>query len=123
MDLSQLSEKEAPKAWIPFGDDEVLISYISRQDLKKLLKKAKRSTFISHQKVEKVDDELADQLLGEAVVKDWKGFTMKKKSYPCTPENIAFLMLNWSSFSAFVNQACTDLQLFAEKEKEEVEKN
>lgn len=123
MDLTQLSKKEAPRVWIPFGDDEVLISYISRKDLKELLKQAKRTTFVGHRKVETVDDELADKLLGAAVVKDWKGFTMKKKTYPCTEKNIEFLMLNWSSFSVFVNQACTDLQLFAEIEKEEIEKN
>lgn len=123
MDLSQLSKKEAPRVWMPFGGDEVLISYISRKDLKKLLKQAKRSTFVGNRKVETVDDELADKLLGAAVVKDWKGFTMKKKTYPCSQENIEFLMLNWSSFAVFVNQSCIDLQLFAEIEKEEIEKN
>ncbi len=111
------------EAWIPFGEDEVLIRYISRDELKEIAKKAKKVSFVNHQKVEEFDDIKADMLLGRAVVRDWKGFTMKGEPFPCTPENIDFLMRKWNAFARFVNEASVDLSLFMQEEKDKSAKN
>lgn len=76
MDISAL-KKDALQVWVPFSEDtEVLIQYISREELQKIYTKAKRITYKNHQKAEEFDSVEADKLLGRAAVKDWKGFTM-----------------------------------------------
>ena len=117
MDLGGL-KKDSFEAWVPFGDDgRVLIRYTSREELKKIGKKATRITYKNHQKVEEMDDVLADILLGQACVKDWEGFTMDGKPFPCTPENIEFVMTRWSAFGRFINDICSDFDELARAEK------
>jgi len=117
------SQDNGLEVWVPFGDDEVLIRYISRDELKKIARQSKKTSFVSHQKIEEFDDITADILLGRAVVKDWKGFTMNGEPMPCTPENIDFLMTKWNSFAKFVNETCVDLEFLIQHEKDKTTKN
>lgn len=125
MDFESLkkSQDTGLEVWVPFGEDEVLIKYISRDELKEIARRAKKTSFINHQKVEEFDDVRADILLGRAAVKDWKGFTMAGETFPCTPENIDFLMTKWNSFAKFVNDTCVDLEFLVQQEKDKTIKN
>lgn len=126
MDFEKLKEAsdEGLEVWVKFGDDaEVLVRYISREELKNIIKKARKVLYDRHQKTEEYDDTKGDILLGIAAVKDWKGFTMKGEMFPCTPENIEFLMRKWNAFAKFVNDTCTDLELLIQQEKEKTIKN
>jgi hypothetical protein len=129
MDLSGL-KNDALAAWIPFDDDtEVLISYVSREDLRQLRRQAASVRFVKHRKTETTDPGEADRLLGRAAVKDWRalpgrpGFTMGGARYPYSPENCDFLMAKYNEFANFVNERAIGFSNFVEEEKEEETKN
>ena len=107
MELSGLRNDELT-AWIPFDDDtEVLISYVSREELRQLKRKATSTKFIRHQKSEETDPKEADRLLGRKAVKNWRalpcriGFTMSGEPFPYSPENCDFLMERFNGVRQF----------------------
>lgn len=123
MELGKLQQNDF-EAWVPFGDDaEVLIRYVSRDELKAIARKSKKISFLNHQKTEEFDDLKADISLGRAAVKDWKGFTMNGEPLPCTPENIDLLMTKWNAFAKFVNETCIDFEMLMQQEKDKTVKN
>jgi len=129
MEISGLKSEEL-SAWIQFDDDtEVLISYVSRQDLRALNKKATVTAYARHQKTKEYDPKTADMLLGRSAVKDWRalpgrpGFTMKGEPYPYSQENCDFLMENYNEFANFVNEQAIEFSNFVEEEKAEEEGN
>ena len=123
MELEGLT-KDSFEAWVPFGEDgKVLSRYISREDLKQIGKKAKTVSYKNHQKVEELDDVKADILLGRACVRDWEGFTMSGQPFPCTPENIDFVMTKWSAFGRFINEICADFDELVRAERDAAIKN
>ena len=112
------------QVWVPFGDEsEILIKHIPRDELQRLYQRTKKFKFVNHQKIEEFDSVEADKLLGRAVVKDWKGFTMCGEPFPCIPENIDTLMTKWNAFARFVNDTCLDLEFLMQQEKEKLKKN
>lgn len=123
MELQGL-QKDSFEAWVPFGEDgKVLIRYVSREELKKIGKKATSVGYKNHQKVEEIDDVKADILLGRACVRDWEGFTMNGEPFPCTPDHIDFVMTKWSAFGRFINDICSDFDELVRSEKAATIKN
>ena len=125
MDISKLTNNDPVQVWVPFGEDtEVLIQYVSREELRAIYRKSKETAFVKHQKVETVNDGKADILLGRAAVKGWRprpgksGFTAKGEEFPYTPENCDLLMTRWTDFALFVNDICTDLNALTDADKE-----
>ncbi len=124
MDISSLTNGKPLQVWLPFGDDsEVLIEYVSREDLLRLNEKARTTSYRNGQKTEFFDPVLADKLLGRRVVKNWKGFVDHGNEFPCTPENTDILMAKWNEFARFVNESCVSLETLVAKEKELISKN
>lgn len=123
MDITVL-KKDSLEVWVPFGDDaEVLVRYVCREELQKISKKARKTTYQNHQKVEEFDPLEADKLLGRAAIKDWKGFTQDGEPFPCTPDNIDLMMTKWNAFAKFVNDVCVDIEALVKQEQEKVSKN
>ena len=129
MDISGLKQ-ETLTAWIPFDDDtEVLIAYVSREDLREIGKAATVTRFVKHHKSDTFDQAEADRLLGRKAVRDWRflpgrpGFTDQGAPFPYSAENCDLLMSRFNEFSNFVNAACIDFSRFIEEERETDEKN
>ena len=121
MEIGALTKSEPLQAWLPYDEDtEILIQYVPRDVLQGIYKKAMQNVY---------KPELADRLLSERAVKDWrksengKGFTLDGQPYPFSAENAAFLMTRWNEFSRFVNDACINLDLLVRQEKATVAKN
>ena len=114
------------KTWVEFLDTEVLLEFLSVDELDAIRKNNTTYTFQSSRgqsgKIEKTDSEGLVLELGEKAVKDWKGITLEGKPLPFTPENRDLLMTKWPQFSSFVAEASTDIAVFAEKERESDEK-
>src|SRR5208283_2459436 len=105
MEVGGIFETEF-KAWVPFGEDaEVLIKYISRDQLLAINKKCRRMIYVNHQRMEELDAEKANQMLGSEVVMDWKGFKRRGEDLPFNAENLEYMM-RWGDFSRFVNETC-----------------
>ena len=129
MDIGKLTQ-ETFQAWVPFDDDtEVLFEYVPRDELQKLSRKATKTSFVRHQRIEEIDATEADILLGRRAVKDWRpllgktGFTIKDEPFLYSPEHCDLFMTKWNAFARFVNETCVDLELLMEKEQEQIRKN
>ncbi|MBI5410174.1 MAG: hypothetical protein HZA14_12490 [Nitrospirae bacterium] len=109
--------------WIQFDvDTEILIKLITKAELRKINQKAAKKAKFTEQNV----NDVADNLLGQAVVKGWRkikdhehpGITVDKKPLPFTPENIDMLMTGSIKFSRFVNEACINEDEFIDDGEE-----
>ncbi|MHA1302717.1 MAG: hypothetical protein ACTSPI_03335 [Candidatus Heimdallarchaeaceae archaeon] len=76
------------------------------------------------QKVEKLNEDLRNELLWDEMISDWKGIYVEgtNEEWPCTKDNKILLMLNDMEFSSFVQSACLNINDYKiEKEEEDFE--
>lgn len=106
---------------------KVKLSFLSRETLLNIRKKATKTTFKNRQTSEELNDELFLQLYAQNAIKGWKGLKMSdletlvpvdisgqdpEDELEYTEENALFLMKNSSNFDAFVSETVTDLGNF-----------
>lgn len=112
---------------------KINVSFLSRETLINIRKKATRQTFKNRQASEELDDDLFLQLYVQASVKGWSGFKLKyldqlapvdltgqdmENELEYTEENALFLMKSSTNFDAFISETVTDLGNFPQsKEK------
>lgn len=123
-----VSHKEAEFEFPGFPDFKVTVSYLSRDTVQKLRKKATSVTYKNRQPIETVDDELFLKLYSEACVKGWTGLkweyvqnlvpiditsiTDMNEELEFSPENALDLMKNSVNFDQFISETVTDLGNF-----------
>ncbi len=122
MDIGVLRQDDF-LVWMPFQDAEVLVRYISAEEVEGILRRAKTMRWEKHRKVERLDLAEANRLLGRAAVRGWRGITMDGAEYPYSEEHCDFLMRRWLDFAEFVSTACTDLQALVAEEQKRRSKN
>lgn len=108
----------APQKWFPFdADTEVLVEYVDKETLSKLIKQANEVS----QKVKTPQGVAYDMFLGKKAVIGWRksddhghpGFILPNGSaLPFTAENRNMLMTRYREFSEFVFQKSTTASLF-----------
>lgn len=106
---------------------KVNVSFLSRETLVNIRKKATKTTFKNRQPQEELNDELFLQLYVQAAVKGWSGLKLsyleelapvdlsgqdKDAELEYTEENALFLMKSSANFDAFVSEIVTDLGNF-----------
>jgi hypothetical protein len=106
---------------------KVNVSFLSRETLVSIRKKATKQTFKNRQPVEELNDDLFLQLYVQAAVKGWKGlkFSYLEQLAPVdvsaqkpdeeldfSEENALFLMKSSVNFDAFISDMVTDLGNF-----------
>lgn len=106
---------------------KVSVSFLSRETLVGIRKKATKTSFKNRQAVEEVNDELFLQLYVQASIKGWKGLTLAyleqlapvdlsgqdgDAELEFSEENALFLMKSSANFDAFVSETVTDLGNF-----------
>ena len=106
---------------------KVNLSFLSRETLVGIRKKATKITFKNRQPTEELDDELFLELYVKASVKGWKGFKLSyleqlapvdltgqdlAAELEFTEENALFLMKSSSNFDSWVSEQVTDLGNF-----------
>lgn len=111
-------------------DFKINVSFLSRETLVGIRKKATKTTFKSsnRQVQEELDDKLFLQLYVEASVKGWSGFKLSylEQLAPVdltgqdmgaelefSQENALFLMQSSSAFDSFISETVTDLSNFS----------
>jgi hypothetical protein len=110
-----------------FTEFKVKLSFLSRETLVSIRKKATKTTFKNRQPTEELNDELFLQLYVQAAVKGWSGFKLSyleqlapvdlegqdmNSELAFTEENALFLMKNSSNFDAWVSEQVTELGNF-----------
>jgi hypothetical protein len=106
---------------------KVNVSFLSRETLVNIRKKATKTTFKNRQPQEELNDELFLQLYVQAAVKGWSGLKLsyleelapvdltgqdKDDELEFTDENALFLMKSSANFDAFISEIVTDLGNF-----------
>ena len=116
-----------------FPDFKIDVSFLSRETLVNIRKKATKTTFKNRQSTDEVNDDLFLQLYVQASIKGWSGLKLSyleqlapvdlsgqnlDDELAFTEENALFLMKSSTNFDAFVSETVTDLGNFqANKEK------
>jgi hypothetical protein len=105
----------------------VTVSFLSRETLIAIRKKATKTTFKNRQPVEELNDEVFLQLYVKESVKGWSGLKLSyleqlapvdltgqnpEAELDFSDENALFLMKNSSNFDAFISEMVTDLGNF-----------
>lgn len=106
---------------------KINVSFLSRETLVNIRKKATKTTFKNRQPQEELNDELFLQLYVQAAVKGWTGLKLsyleelapvdlsgqdKNEELEFTEENALFLMKSSANFDAFISEIVTDLGNF-----------
>lgn len=106
----------------------VSLSFLSRETLQAIRKKATKTTFKKHQPVESLDDDLFLELYVKAAIKGWKGLTLSylqnlapvelagmdlTQELEYSEENALYLMKNSGQFDSFVSDVVSDLGNFS----------
>jgi len=104
---------------VPFIEDsEVVLRYVSAEELQQIAKKATTVTWDrKNEPKEELDPIQIQVLMGRAAVRGWKGLTMEGEEFPYSPENCDLLMRKWTEFARFVSETCMDLQRLQEEER------
>lgn len=123
MDIAGLKQDDY-EVWMRFQDAEVLVRYVSADEIRDINNKATRRSWDGkHQPVSALDTALVHKMLGRASVRGWCGITLEGAEFPYTPENCDFLMERWTEFIQFVQWACSDLAVLVAAQQETAAKN
>jgi hypothetical protein len=110
-----------------FSGFKVQLSFLSRETLMNIRKKATKIVFKNRQPIEELNDDLFLQLYVEASIKGWTGFKLEyleqiapvdisgqdvDAELEFTNENALFLMKASSNFDAWVSEQVTELGNF-----------
>jgi hypothetical protein len=107
---------------------EVTISFLSRETLQSIRKKATKTSFKNRQPVEELNDDLFLQLYAENSIKGWKGLKLKyleqlapvdignsdpESELDFSNDDALALMKSSSNFDSFISEQVTDLGNFS----------
>lgn len=106
----------------------ISISFLSRESLQNIRKKATKTNFNRGKTTEEINDELFLKLYVEASIKGWKGLTLEylaqlapvelgdansAEEIAYSPDEALALMKASSSFDSFISEQVTDLGNFS----------
>lgn len=109
-------------------DFKINLSFLSRETLQQIRKKATKTSFKNRQPVEELNDELFLELYVKATVKGWSGLKLAyleqlapvdltgqdlEAVLEYSEENALYLMKNSTNFDSFVSEQVTDLGNFS----------
>lgn len=105
------------------------VSFLSRETLQTIRKKATKTTFKNRQPIEEVNDELFLELYVAACLRGWNGLKFKyleqlapidasnvdpEQELPYSAEDALALMKSSGNFDAFISETVTDLANFSQ---------
>ncbi len=119
--------KEVDVEFPGMPDFKLSLSFLSREELMKIRKKATRTEYKNRQPVETLNDDLFLQLYVDACIKGWEGlkFSYLEQLAPVdvsaqkpddtlgyTRENALYLMKASANFDSFISETVTELANF-----------
>lgn len=109
-------------------DFKIQVSFLSRETLQNIRKKATKTSFKNRQPVDELNDELFLELYVKSAVKGWSGLKLKyleqlapvdltgqdlDAELEYSEENALYLMKNSANFDSFISEQVTDLGNFS----------
>lgn len=120
--------KEVEVEYPGIPDFKIQVSFLSREVLQAIRKKATKTSFKNRQPIDELNDELFLELYVKACIKGWKGLTLEaleslapvdisgqdgKAELAYSEENALYLMKNSADFDSFISEQVTDLGNFS----------
>lgn len=111
--------------WFDYEEgSRIKIAYTSNpKAVAKTVEISKRHGGQEEAKKPEILEQIIKEVIAEALVLDWQGFTKNGKHFPCTPENVRYVLDNSIEFTRFVNIKSGELRGFRIAEKAAEEKN
>lgn len=125
MDIRRLRNNDL-KVWLPLLDEaEVLVRHIPQREYDEILARCRAVRFNpkTHRREEEIDDAKFRSELARAAVCDWRNLVDGDEPYPCTAENIDYLVQECTEFRLLVMDAPLSLEKMLAAEKETATKN
>ena len=125
MDISRIKNKDL-KVWLPMMDGvEVQCRHLPRGEFSALRQQAVKISYDprTKEKIEKLDDRKLESAMARAMVIDWRGITDGDQEWPCTPENIDYLMTECVEFRTLILETPLSLEKMLAAEQAAAEKN
>lgn len=109
-------------------DFKIQVSFLSRETLQSIRKKATKTSFKNRQPVDELNDELFLELYVKSAVKGWSGLKLRyleqlapvdltgqdmDAELEYSEENALYLMKNSANFDSFISEQVTDLGNFS----------
>lgn len=106
----------------------IQVSFLSRETLQNIRKKATKTTFKNRQPIEELNDDLFLELYVKGSIKGWSGLKMRyleqlapvdvsdqdpESELEYTEENALYLMKSSVNFDSFISEQVTDLGNFS----------
>ena len=107
---------------------EINVSFLSRETLQNIRKKATKTTFKNRQPIEELNDDLFLELYVRGCIKGWSGLKLKyleqlapvnvgdedpEAELDYSEENALYLMKSSTNFDSFISEKVTDLGNFS----------
>lgn len=107
---------------------EIQVSFLSRETLQNIRKKATKTTFKNRQPIEELNDDLFLELYVKGSIKGWTGLKFKyleqlapvdladqdpDQELEYSEENALYLMKSSNNFDSFISEKVTDLGNFS----------
>lgn len=107
---------------------EIQVSFLSRETLQTIRKKATKTTFKNRQPIEELNDDLFLELYVRESIKGWTGLKFKyleqlapvdladqdlEQELEYSEENALYLMKSSTNFDSFISEKVTDLGNFS----------
>ncbi len=127
MDISKL--RNGFQVWVEgFAGDSatrILVRHINQDEFEIIVKGATEHTIDlkNHQRVGRLNEDKYHELLVDAAVVDWEGFSDSGAPFPCTPENRRWLMKVSTDFRSMVKDVPLTLEKALALEKDDQIKN
>lgn len=125
MDIGKLKSNSL-RVWLPLIEGaDVLCRHLSQSVFDAITRDCKTVKFapLTGAKTEEMDEVKFRSLLARAVVIDWRGLEEDGQPWPCTPENIDYLMEECTEFRLLVRGAPLSLEKMLAIEREAAAKN
>ena len=106
----------------------IQVSFLSRETLQQIRKKATKTSFKNRQPIEEINDDVFIDLYVKAAIKGWSGLKLKyleqlapvdlegqdlEAVLDYSEENALYLMKNSTNFDSFISEQVTDLGNFS----------
>lgn len=106
----------------------IQVSFLSRETLQQIRKKATKTSFKNRQPIEEINDDVFLDLYVKAAIKGWSGLKLKyleqlapvdlegqdlEAVLDYSEENALYLMKNSTNFDSFISEQVTDLGNFS----------
>ena len=117
MDVRKLMDDKLTAWRRVAGDVETLVRYVPRSEYEAIEKDCMEMNYLGGQRNEVRNEKKFRSLLARATVRNWRGIVDGGNPYPCTPENIDYLVEECAEFRFIVLQAPFSLAWFLEEQE------